>query len=206
MKQKQIMKKKCSCELCDAVRENMRDTERKLSFTKSENGSDIFQSDEEDNEIGSNDKISYVELDKDVKRIPNENAYDGPRFMEKIIYRYPATNRNLADKQIYSLKCSEKSFLKVGETKYIPSNIEIKKYNKHWLISRRLEIQSDISNGWLNESFSNMISIKNGTIHPNFYGVIHVKMYNKTNHQVIIPVNAPIGKLVSSRFDYTNYV
>ena len=191
--------KKCSCELCNSIRENMKDTERKLPSMKSENDSDIFQSDGED-------EITYVKLDKDARHIPNENTYDSSRFMEKIIFRYPPSNQNLADKQIYSLKCSEKSFLNAGETKYVPSNIEIK-YNQYQSrISRRLEIQSDISNGWLNDSFSNMISIKNGTIHPNFYGVVHVKMYNKTNHQVIIPIDAPIGKLVSTRFDYTNYV
>ena len=68
--------------------------------------------------------------------------------------------------------------------------------------NRNLEISNQISTGWLNDHFEKMLSIKTGIISSNFEGRLYVKIYNKSNIQVTIPENVPIGTLVASVYEY----
>ena len=189
----------CSCDLCLKLR--MRE-KKEDNYTKpSETGSCLWYSDNESDRESCNSEFR-VRTQKDTKRSPSDLTGQYINVVEEVVYRYPRRESSQSEKEIYQLRSREKSFLNPGETKWVPSNVEIQRTGIT-PPTRKLEIQSEISNGWISNYFSNMLLIKHGVISPQFMGILHVKMYNKTNNQIVIPLNAPIGKLVASKYDYT---
>ena len=134
-----------------------------------------------------------------------QNKIRKPRDINEVKlvkYTFPIHNsfRDNIFREVYFLRCLKKTIIAPTETKNVESNMEIYKFRNR--SNRNLEISNQISTGWLNDHFEKMLSIKTGIISSNFEGRLYVKIYNKSNIQVTIPENAPIGTLVASVYEY----
>ena len=144
---------------------------------------------------------SLSEKYEDMKRKHRYSTEDHTE-MNDIYYSFPHPDSERADtvKEVFFLKCRERTEINPSETKIVETNMKI----KHNFIgsNRKLEITDQISSGWLDEYFLKLMSLKTGVISPSFQGTVYVKIYNKSNLQVTIPKNAPIGTMISSVYEY----
>ena len=208
----------CSCE------DNEEELQRKIDLIdkeidkeKSSNSSELELSDEKKenfnfqynswestsessiDEVNSNqDNISQYE---DIKRKHKYSIQDQTE-MNEILYSYPHPDSERADtvKEVFFLKSRERTTINPSETKIVETNMKINHYS--FEKNRKLEITDQISSGWLDEYFLKLMKLKTGVISPSFRGTLYVKIYNKSNLQVTIPKNAPIGTMISSVYEY----
>ena len=82
----------------------------------------------------------------------------------------------------------------------IMSNLVIlrKKNDLH----RKLEIQNKIQSEWLSETYQDMFICKTGVISPSFSGDLVIKVFNKTENEIIIDEGSPVGILKCKRYEY----
>jgi len=208
----------CNCKKNDEELERKIElVNKEINKEKSNNISEIELSDEENQNLNfqynswettsessideDNTNPDKIQEYEDIKR-KHRYSIEDQTEMKEVYYSFPHPDSERADtvKEVFFLKSRERTVINPTETKIVETNMII---NHHLFRSnRKLEITDQISSGWLDEYFLKLMSLKTGVISPSFRGTLYVKIYNKSNLQVTIPKNAPIGTMISSVYEY----
>ena len=137
------------------------------------------------------EKTTFNGIDS-FSRTTNLVYYTAPSYLE--------TTRRGVDNEEYFLKSRFKYRIPSKESRAIMSNLVIlrKKNDLH----RKLEIQNKIQSEWLSETYQDMFICKTGVISPSFSGDLVIKVFNKTENEIIIDEGSPVGILKCKRYEY----
>ena len=125
------------------------------------------------------------------------------RTTNLVYYNAPScfeTTRRGVDNEEYFLKSRFKYRIPSKESRAIMSNMVIlrKKNDLH----RKLEIQNRIQSEWLSKMYQDMFICKTGVLSPSFSGDLVIKVFNKTENEIIIEEGSPVGILKSMKYEY----
>ena len=112
------------------------------------------------------------------------------------------TNRCDIDTEEYNLKARVSTSIPSKESKAVLTNIIIQNKGDNPFHSRKLEVQNRIKSGWLSETYNAMLVLKTGTLSPCLSGDLYVKIYNKTDREIVVSKGSPIGILQSKHYEY----
>lgn len=120
-----------------------------------------------------------------------------------LVYSAPTlceTVRRGIDSEEYCVKSRFKYQVPSKESCAVLTNINIRR--RTFEIPRKLEIKNYIKSEWLNDSFNAIFISKGGIISPSFSGDLVLKIFNKSNEEIIIQEGSPIATLQSRAYDY----
>lgn len=123
-----------------------------------------------------------------------------------VVYSPPSSSdrsRRSVDTEEYHLKARFRESVPSKESRAILTNVVILKQKANDDSVRKLEIQNRIQSGWLSETYNKMLVLKTGVLSPALSGDLSVKIYNKTDSEIIIAEGSPLGILQSQRYEYT---
>ena len=121
-------------------------------------------------------------------------AYRDPQGVEDV--------RRRCYREEYKILTSHAYTVCVGQSRILKTNISISPSGRLW--GRKLEIvkNDDGHGGWLAESLANVLLVKEGVVSPVYSGNLGVKVLNKSDRDVVIPVGTPLGKMCASPYEY----